>query len=543
MIRGKKVVVVMPAYNAAKTLEQTYREIPMDLVDEVILTDDHSSDHTVDVAHRLGIREVIRHEKNKGYGGNQKSCYNRALEIGADIVIMVHPDYQYTPLLIQSMAYMIANEVYPVALASRILGKGALRGGMPMIKYVSNRFLTFFENIMLNQKLSEYHTGYRAFSAEVLRSINYNDNSDDFIFDNEMLAQIFYAGYEIGEMTCPTKYFDDASSINLKRSTIYGLGVLGVSLRYRLNKWGWMKSALFHSKPRTIEPKKSKHQMKIVRTKAELSDEIGRLRAGDKVVGFVPTMGGLHDGHLSLVRRSKAECDYTVVSVFLNPTQFNDPSDLETYPHDTDEDIRMLEGAGVDLLFLPTADEMYDAGETAPIYNLGTVAEVMEGERRPGHFQGVVWVVSKLFRLVRPHRAYFGMKDFQQVAVIKRMVELSPDMSVEIVPCPIIREADGLAMSSRNRRLSAEERAAAPEIFRALTRGYEAKLQGMSLEDVYHLVVSTINAHPLLEVEYFSIVDGETLEDIHSWSDSQHPVGAITVVCGPSRLIDHIEFY
>lgn len=236
----------MPAYNAEKTLEQTYAEIPFEIVDEVILTDDHSNDGTVEKARQLGIKEIIRHDKNKGYGGNQKSCYNRALELGADIVIMVHPDYQYTPKLIHSMAYIIANDVYPCVLASRILGKGALKGGMPLIKYVANRFLTFFENVMLKQKLSEYHTGYRAFSAEVLRSINYNINSDDFIFDNQMLAQIFWAGFEIGEVTCPTKYFDDASSINLKRSTEYGLGVLGVSIQYRLAKWGIWKSKIFN---------------------------------------------------------------------------------------------------------------------------------------------------------------------------------------------------------------------------------------------------------------------------------------------------------
>lgn len=245
MINGKKIVVVMPAYNAEKTLDQTYSEIPMDIVDEVILTDDHSSDDTVGKAKKLGIREVLVHEKNKGYGGNQKTCYNRALELGADIVIMVHPDYQYTPKLVQSMAYMIANGVYPVCLASRILGKGARKGGMPWIKYVSNRFLTLAQNILLNQKLSEYHTGYRAFSAEVLKAIDFNGNSDDFIFDNEMLAQIFYKGNEIGEVTCPTKYFDEASSINLKRSTIYGLGCLRVSLVYRLCKWHLMKSRMF----------------------------------------------------------------------------------------------------------------------------------------------------------------------------------------------------------------------------------------------------------------------------------------------------------
>lgn len=245
MLNGKKIVVVMPAYNAEKTLEQTYKEIPFDIVDEVILTDDCSNDNTIAKAKELGIKEVLIHEKNKGYGGNQKTCYNRALELGADIVIMLHPDYQYTPKLIQSISYMIANDLYPVVMASRILGMGALKGGMPIIKYVSNRFLTLFENILLHQKLSEYHSGYRAFSAQVLRDINYNVDSDDFIFDNEMLAQIFMKGYEIGEITCPTKYFDDASSINLKRSTIYGLGVIRVSIIYRLCKWKLMHSELF----------------------------------------------------------------------------------------------------------------------------------------------------------------------------------------------------------------------------------------------------------------------------------------------------------
>lgn len=246
MIHGKKIVVVMPAYNAEKTLEQTYREIPMDVVDEVILTDDHSRDETVQKAKELGIKEVLVHEKNKGYGGNQKTCYNRALELGADIVIMVHPDYQYTPKLIESMAYIIANDVYPVVFASRILGKGARKGGMPLIKYIANRVLTFTQNVLINQKLSEYHTGYRAFSAEVLRAIDYNICNDDFILDNEMAAQIFYKGYEIGEVTCPTKYFDDASSINLWRSSVYGLGVLRVSIVYRLCKWGLMRSKLFN---------------------------------------------------------------------------------------------------------------------------------------------------------------------------------------------------------------------------------------------------------------------------------------------------------
>ena len=190
MINGKKVVVVMPAYNAEKTLEQTYAEIPFDIVDEVILTDDCSRDHTVEKARHLGITEVMVHQRNRGYGGNQKTCYNRALELGADIVIMVHPDYQYTPKLIQSMVYMIANDVYPVSFASRILGKGALKGGMPLIKYIANRGLTLIENICMNQKLSEYHTGYRAFSAEVLRNVDYNACSDDFIFDNEMIGEI-----------------------------------------------------------------------------------------------------------------------------------------------------------------------------------------------------------------------------------------------------------------------------------------------------------------------------------------------------------------
>lgn len=235
----------MPAYNAEKTLEQTYSEIPMNIVDEVILTDDCSKDDTIKKAQELGIKEIQIHNQNKGYGGNQKTCYNRALELGGDIIIMLHPDYQYTPKLIESMAYIIANDVYPVVLASRILGKGALKGGMPLIKYVANRFLTLTQNVLLKQKLSEYHTGYRAFSAEVLKNINYNINSNDFVFDNEMIAQIFYAGYEIGEVTCPTKYFDDASSINFRRSCIYGLGVLKVSLIYRLSKWGICKSKLY----------------------------------------------------------------------------------------------------------------------------------------------------------------------------------------------------------------------------------------------------------------------------------------------------------
>lgn len=247
MINGKKVVVVLPAYNASLTLEKTYKELPFDIVDDVVLVDDASGDNTIEVGRQLGIRHLIRHEKNKGYGGNQKSCYNKALEIGADIVIMVHPDYQYTPKLVLAMASIIGQDLYPVVFGSRILGKGALKGGMPIYKYIANRLLTLFQNTLINQKLSEYHTGYRAFSKEVLQDINYEVNSDDFIFDNEMIAQIFYKGYEIGEITCPTKYFDEASSINLKRSSIYGLGVIKVSIVYFLNKLGLLKSRIFHA--------------------------------------------------------------------------------------------------------------------------------------------------------------------------------------------------------------------------------------------------------------------------------------------------------
>lgn len=248
MLNGKKIVIVMPAYNAALTLERTYKEIPFDIVDDVVLVDDNSRDGTVAEGQRLGIRHIIKHEVNKGYGGNQKSCYKKALEIGADIVIMLHPDYQYTPLLIHAMSSIIAYDLYPCVLASRILGKGALRGGMPMYKYIANRFLTLFENILLSQKLSEYHTGYRAFSADVIRSINFAHNSDDFVFDNEMISQIFMNGFEIAEVTCPTKYFEEASSINFSRSMKYGRGVLRVSLTHRFHKWGLIKSKLYEKK-------------------------------------------------------------------------------------------------------------------------------------------------------------------------------------------------------------------------------------------------------------------------------------------------------
>lgn len=246
MVKGKKVVVVMPAYNAAKTLEVTYKEIPFDIVDEVILVDDRSPDNTVEMAKSLGINHVIVHPKNRGYGGNQKTCYTEALKLGADVVVMLHPDYQYTPLLLEAMIYPIANGLFPVMLGSRILGKGALRGGMPMYKYIANRFLTFFQNVMMNQKLAEYHTGYRAFSKEILESLPLEENNDDFVFDNEMLGQIAFAGFEIGEVTCPTKYFDDASSINFRRSVKYGLGVLRVSLLFPLNKWGIVKSNIYN---------------------------------------------------------------------------------------------------------------------------------------------------------------------------------------------------------------------------------------------------------------------------------------------------------
>jgi len=245
MLKDRKIVVVFPAYNAAKTLADTYNEIPFDIVDEVLLVDDASQDNTVGVAKELGIRNIISHAKNTGYGGNQKSCYKAALELGADIVIMVHPDYQYTPKLIPSMAYLIANEVYEVVLGSRILGKGALKGGMPVYKYISNRFLTLFQNYMIGAILSEYHTGYRAFSRKVLESINYQANSDDFVFDNQMLSQILYQGFEIAEITCPTKYFKEASSINLKRSIKYGLGVMQTSFRHFFQKTGIAKYEIY----------------------------------------------------------------------------------------------------------------------------------------------------------------------------------------------------------------------------------------------------------------------------------------------------------
>jgi len=244
MIHGKKLIVVMPAYNAEKTLRQTYEELPHEYVDEVILVDDASHDYTVTVARELGIHTII-HAENKGYGANQKTCYRAALHRGADIVVMVHPDYQYSPRLVTAMASMITSGHYDVVLASRILGGTARKGGMPLYKYISNRFLTFFENIMLGIKLSEYHTGYRAFSRIVLETLPLEENSNDFVFDNEMIAQAAFFGFHLGEISCPTKYFDEASSISFSRSVTYGIGVLLTSVKYVLQKTGMLSSPLF----------------------------------------------------------------------------------------------------------------------------------------------------------------------------------------------------------------------------------------------------------------------------------------------------------
>jgi glycosyltransferase involved in cell wall biosynthesis len=245
MINNKKVVVVLPAYNAAKTLEKTYFEIPMDIVDEVVITDDASIDNTVELAKKIGIKHVISHDKNKGYGGNQKTCYDYALTLNADIIIMLHPDYQYTPKLIRAITSIIAEEVYEVVLASRILGGGALKGGMPLYKYFFNRVMTFIQNVLMNQKLSEYHSGYRAFTADAIRKIPYHKNSNDFVFDNQILAQLCYAGYEIAEVTCPTKYEEESSSINFSRSVKYGTGCMITALQYFLSKKGIFKNQLF----------------------------------------------------------------------------------------------------------------------------------------------------------------------------------------------------------------------------------------------------------------------------------------------------------
>ena len=247
MLNGKRIVVVMPAYNAAKTLQQTYDDLPHDVVDDVLLVDDGSSDETAELAQALGLT-VFRHKVNFGYGRNQKTCYREAIKRGADIIIMVHPDYQYSPKLTVPIAGMIAYGEYDVVLASRILGTGALEGGMPLYKYVANRFLTAFENILLGHKLSEYHTGYRAFSREVLESLPLEANNDDFVFDNEMLAQVIWFGFRIGEVSCPTKYFEDASSINFRRSVKYGFGVLSTSLKFRLQKMRLARFRIFDSR-------------------------------------------------------------------------------------------------------------------------------------------------------------------------------------------------------------------------------------------------------------------------------------------------------
>jgi glycosyltransferase involved in cell wall biosynthesis len=244
MIADKRIAVVLPAYNAAKTLRQTYSEIPHDIVDDIILTDDASSDNTAQIAQELGIH-TIRHDHNRGYGGNQKTCYMAALARGADVVVMLHPDYQYTPRLVTAIASMIASEQFDVVLASRILGRGALAGGMPLYKYIANRVLTLVQNLLLGQKLSEYHTGYRAWSREALASLPLTQCSEDFVFDNQMLAQATYFGFRIGEISCPTKYFAEASSINFRRSVVYGLGVLKVSAQFRLQRLGLVNLKLF----------------------------------------------------------------------------------------------------------------------------------------------------------------------------------------------------------------------------------------------------------------------------------------------------------
>ncbi len=251
MMNGKKVVVVMPAYNAAATLEKTYAEVPKDIVDEVILVDDCSRDNTIEHARQLGIRCFL-HERNWGYGRNQKTCYTEALKLGADVVIMVHPDYQYTPKIIPAMANLVTSGEYDAVIASRILGGTALKGGMPMYKYVSNRFLTLSQNMMIGAKLSEYHTGYRAFSRQVLETLPLWENSDDFVFDNQMLAQTVYFGFGIGEVSCPTKYFEEASSINFRRSCTYGIGVLQTSLQFRLQKLGLKNYQYFSPEGRKL---------------------------------------------------------------------------------------------------------------------------------------------------------------------------------------------------------------------------------------------------------------------------------------------------
>jgi glycosyltransferase involved in cell wall biosynthesis len=248
LLHGKKIVVVLPAYRAEKTLEKTFAEIPHDVVDEVLLTDDGSTDRTFEIATGLGIR-AYRHSRNLGYGANQKTCYREALNRRADIVVMLHPDYQYAPALVTAMAAVIASDVYDAVIASRIIGKNALSGGMPFYKYVSNRLLTAFQNLVMGERFSEYHTGYRAFSKRVLETLPLRANSDDFVFDNQMLTQAIAFGFRVGEISCPTKYFPEASSINFRRSVVYGLGVLRTSLSYRMWKWGLARPEVFSTSP------------------------------------------------------------------------------------------------------------------------------------------------------------------------------------------------------------------------------------------------------------------------------------------------------
>ena len=245
MLYNKKIIVILPAYNAGKTLQKTFEEIPFDIVDEVILTDDYSNDNTIEIAKKIGIHHIISHNKNKGYGANQKSCFKKALELKADIIVMLHPDYQYTPKLIPAMCWLLVNDLYDVVLGSRILSKGALQGGMPLYKYIANRILTFTQNVLMNQKLSEYHTGYRCFNAKFLKLIDFEKNSDDFIFDNEILAQLCFLNSRIGEISCPTLYSEDSSSINFKRSIIYGFGVLRVSIFYFIQKINLFRFELY----------------------------------------------------------------------------------------------------------------------------------------------------------------------------------------------------------------------------------------------------------------------------------------------------------
>jgi glycosyltransferase involved in cell wall biosynthesis len=263
MLLGKKIVVVLPAYNAARTLEQTYREIPLDIVDEVVLVDDRSADDTLALAKALGIKHAIQHDANRGYGGNQKTCYDAALGLGADIVVMLHPDYQYTPKLVRAMVSVLVEDVYDVVLGSRILGKGARTGGMPLYKYVANRVLTAFENIVIGQKLSEYHTGFRAFQRRVLERIPYRGNSDDFVFDNQVLVQAHALGFRIAELTCPTRYFAEASSIDFRNSLRYGLACCATAVQYRLDRLGLLPSRLFEPHgpaADTVEPERRRRQ-------------------------------------------------------------------------------------------------------------------------------------------------------------------------------------------------------------------------------------------------------------------------------------------